>query len=569
MRVRNSTNGLSVNAIAGTHVVFLGLDIEEAMRGGLRGFAVRRHDNTEGEVYWMRGTKVFESLIAHPFPGLNYSSLEQPFQTFQWSDYSAKPAHDYAYEVHALYGDPGNLESRAQCAVEVRTEDTKGATHVINFNRGSPATQEYARRFQMQPPSKAGEEAYKWLSRGLEESILDFISRATDETYGLKGAFYEFQWKSVLKALRAASKDRKVDVDVVFDDIDGKTGPHRKNEGAISDWHLSEVTKARTQGKIMHNKFLVLTRKQGDTEQPVAVLFGSTNLTENGIFGHANSTHIIEGSEIAGKYLKLYAKLATDPATTADSDYKDWIEGQTPAPGDGEPPAMMPVFSPRHGESVLKWYGELAGSAAGGLFMTFAFGMNEVFRDVYGQTDDVLRLGLMEKEWNGANKEKQIAAVRAIQALPNVVIAIGNRIPLNNFDQWLLELDKISKDVHVQWVHLKFMLVDPLSLHPIVVTGSANFSGPSTTTNDENMVVIRDSLPVADIYFGEYMRLYSHYAFREAVDIWLKKHPGADPSEFKQNFLVEGEKDWTFDYFNPDDRTARRRRRLYFVGADD
>jgi hypothetical protein len=48
--------------------------------------------------------------------------------------------------------------------------------------------------------------------------------------------------------------------------------------------------------------------------------------------------------------------------------------------------------------------------------------------------DEVLRMGLMEKEWNGKNKEAQIAAVRAVQALPNVVIPIGNRIVLNELD---------------------------------------------------------------------------------------------------------------------------------------
>jgi hypothetical protein len=58
--------------------------------------------------------------------------------------------------------------------------------------------------------------------------------------------------------------------------------------------------------------------------------------------------------------------------------------------------------------------------------MTFAFGMNRLFHDVFAKKDEVLRMGLMEKEWNGKNKEAQIAAVRAVQALPNVVIAIGN-----------------------------------------------------------------------------------------------------------------------------------------------
>jgi hypothetical protein len=228
--------------------------------------------------------------------------------------------------------------------------------------------------------------------------------------------------------------------------------------------------------------------------------------------GALNCTHIVEDDGIAAKYLEFFKKLKTDPVTTGTGNaYKQWTITQTPAPAKTFKNGMAPVFSPRANLNALNWYGTLAGSAVGALFMTFAFGMNQTFKTVYGKTDKVLRVGLMEKEWNGANKDAQIAAIRKIQASPNVVIAIGNRIPVNGFDRWLGELDRITDHVNVQWIHLKFMLVDPLSEHPTVVTGSANFSDASTSTNDENMLVIKDNKRVADIYLGEYMRLYSHY----------------------------------------------------------
>jgi len=171
----------------------------------------------------------------------------------------------------------------------------------------------------------------------------------------------------------------------------------------------------------------------------------------------------------------------------------------------------------------------------------------------------------MEREWNGRNKEAQIKRVRAVQRLPNVVIAVGNRIPLSGFDQWLGELDRVTKEVNVHWVHTKFMLIDPLSQDPIVVTGSANFSAASTDTNDENMLVIRGDARVADIYFGEFFRLHSHYAFRQAVALFLEKNPGKSPADFERRFLIE-DGDWTQDYFTPGDRNARTARREYFAG---
>jgi phosphatidylserine/phosphatidylglycerophosphate/cardiolipin synthase-like enzyme len=560
MRVRTVASGLTVNAVAGSYVVVLGLNINDADRVGLRGFAIQREDKNEGETFWMKGMKTFESVEPHPAGGEQFSSLVHPFQSFQWADYTAKPGYTYVYTVVAMTGKPGALKPGASVSVTVTTENITD-NHTIHFNRGAAASQEYARRFLNRPPSEVGQGAYDWLSRGLVEGIIAFIERAKGKDQGLRGAFYEFQWPIVLKALHDA-KQRGAAVEIVFDDIDNETGPHGANEDAIKLAGIKAVCKPRSNGTLMHNKFLVLTEKN----KPKALLFGSTNLTENGIYGHANCTHVVENAVIAGKYLKYFEMLRTDPVTTGKGNaYKQWTIAQSPAPTKTFEDGMAPVFSPRSNLDALKWYGTLAESAQKALFMTFAFGMNAVFKTIYGKSDKVLRVGLMEKEWNGKNKDAQIAAIRKIQALPNVVIAIGNRIPLNGFDRWLGELDRITNPVNVHWIHLKFMLVDPLSENPTVVTGSANFSDASTQTNDENMLVIKGNKRVADIYFGEYMRLYSHYAFREAVKIFLDKNPHAKPDDMKQGFLIE-EGDWTASYFDPKDRSARMARRLYFAG---
>jgi hypothetical protein len=51
------------------------------------------------------------------------------------------------------------------------------------------------------------------------------------------------------------------------------------------------------------------------------------------------------------------------------------------------------------------------------------------------------------------------------------------------------------------------------------------------------MLVIRNDTRVADIYVGEFMRLYSHYAFREAAKRTLEN--GEDPKEWHPSDLVE------------------------------
>jgi phosphatidylserine/phosphatidylglycerophosphate/cardiolipin synthase-like enzyme len=107
----------------------------------------------------------------------------------------------------------------------------------------------------------------------------------------------------------------------------------------------------------------------------------------------------------------------------------------------------------------------------------------------------------------------------------------------------------------VRYLHTKYMLVDPLGSNPLVVSGSANFSNASTRNNDENMLIIRGNSRVADIYLGEFMRLYRHFAFRD----WLRQHPEAD--EVKVGHLDETDH-WWKNYFG---NTFESRQRSYFV----
>src|SRR5215218_7626826 len=164
-----------------------------------------------------------------PGTGGTAASREHPFQTFQWADYSAKPSHNYTYTVIPLYGTPTQLSEGHAVSVGVRTEAESGGTHSVWFNRGAIASQEYARQFLNRAPSKvANQAAYRWLSRGLLEAMLAFIGRARDASFGLHGAVYEFQWGAVLEALGEAA-DRGANVTIVYDAIQGGTGPVVKN----------------------------------------------------------------------------------------------------------------------------------------------------------------------------------------------------------------------------------------------------------------------------------------------------------------------------------------------------
>jgi hypothetical protein len=66
------------------------------------------------------------------------------------------------------------------------------------------------------------------------------------------------------------------------------------------------------------------------------------------------------------------------------------------------------------------------------------------------------------------------------------------------------------------------------------------------------MLIIKDNKRVADIYLGEFMRLFSHHAFRESLK-W--RQPNDPPKPLRTD-------NWWLDNFSD---TSRANRRKYFA----
>lgn len=282
----------------------------------------------------------------------------------------------------------------------------------------------------------------------------------------------------------------------------------------------------------------------------MAVWTGGTNFSAGGIFGHSNVAHLVEEPAVAAKFLEYWSTLEADPKS---SDFRPDVEDLTPLPSMPPPVGTSVIFSPRSTLDALAWYAALAKRAREGVFMTFAFGMHDIFKDVYRTARAPFRLALLESKTRPLKEgsPERIAEEQAIQQLRNMpenTFAIGSLITTNKIDGWVKEhLSGLNHNV--KYVHDKFMLVDPLSGSPVVVAGSANFSEASTEDNDENMIVVVGNTRVADIYLGEFMRLYSHHAFRESLQ-WRKPNEPPKP-------LSTG--DWWKDYFGNTERSIRRR----------
>ncbi len=533
---RKSDSGLSVRAFAGTHVVLLGFDITPEKRKGLLGFAIHRTDKDADRADWLQGMLFFPN---HRGDAGEQGGTDQfPIQKFRWGDYTATPTHHYTYRVSAMYGKPGDLKPGPTVSVDVQTEDPSnvgGGPHQVHFNRSAAASQAYVRRFgDVSPELVPGKAAFTWLSRGLEESLVAFIERAVDATWALYLNVYEFQKDNFLEALKDAGK-RGVTLEIMFDAIKKASGPRQKNLSAIAKHNIAQkYLKPREHlASISHDKFMVLCHNG----QPVAVWTGSTNFTDGGIYGQANVGHAVEDSALAAKYLALHKALwngtAPDPGLAASRTIAEQL---SPVPPGGKP-AIYPIFSPRTGTVAIATCKNLIDHAHDLVCITVPF---QLHADLDAALSDAKNAFLKFALLNTSG-----TVVEAVHRDTDNRVAAAARLKtkLDQFQQESLHHTGV-------YIHTKYILVDPLSDVPTVVTGSANFSTNSCINNDENQLVISGNTAVADVYLGEFMRMFDHYMFRDLM-ARAKKQP---------KILALAEDDsWTAKYFagGPEERDRK------------
>ena len=292
--------------------------------------------------------------------------------------------------------------------------------------------------------------------------------------------------------------------------------------------------------------------------QPREVWTGSTNFTQSGFLGQSNVGHLVRSPATAAEFPAYWAELAGDPAW---NPLRDWVMQHSPAPDGPTPPAStVTLFSPRRRSKMLDWYGDRIAHAQQCVMFTAAFGVNRKLAERFAEDKDFLRFIMVEKNPTG-----QTAAL--LRRDRDVLIARGStlgrdavqrKLPGWELDKWFLDEEHYrGTRGHVFYVHTKYMLVDPLSDDPMVFSGSANFSANSLLRNDENMLLIRGNRRVADIYLGEFDRLFRHFFFRQTAN----RHYGTAEEQRKAKFLGEDDS-WTNPYYEAGNFKERRRKLL-------
>src|SRR5690606_2805796 len=171
--------------------------------------------------------------------------------------------------------------------------------------------------------------------------------------------------------------------------------------------------------------------------------------------------------------------------------------------------SVLPIFSPRDeadSTPTLGWYAARMEEADHLACLSVGAGPEDIFRPAIAAEREALRYLLRDEELEHGESIRREGAV---------LWAGGGRLDDGALATFLEETGSpINSN---EYRHPKFLLVDPLSDDPLVITGSAGFCRPSQWHNDENMLVIRGDTRVADIYFSECMRFLDHHQTRQLV----------------------------------------------------
>lgn len=551
MRYLNEDTDLKLYAVAGTQTVLLSFDIAKNNLDGKQflGFSIERKDKL-GRITFHNGSKHFDSLADNPDPAIKNSSL---IQSFYWHDYTVDPDETYTYTIKPMFGTALNHSPKFPSSLTVTTEKLHDGMHSVYFNYGVTGSQAYAnnKEFGNQPVSALKgavlQHALAFLGRDLwSEGLVKFVRQAAGANFSIYGAFYEFQYEGFLQEFRDAV-DRGVDLELV---VSGKSAQYddkkNKSSGAVKSGNKSMIKKfgltkqiktLRTKPSQPHNKFMVLCQDG----KPKQVWTGSTNITLAGIFGQCNTGHWIVDDAIADKYLEYWNGLIGDPPMKQVAKVSETIQADTDLTqlSNGNYLFFSPRDLPADKKTAphLQHYADLIDSADELVCMVFPFNMDEVFNTVYKKDKRYLRLLIFEKN-SDAQKVKSNDT--------DLKVTAGD-VYAGNEKGWAKEISaKTTTNAGILYVHNKFFIIDPLTDHPVVVTGSANFSNNSIRNNDENSILIKGNGRVADIYLTEFDRLFVHFWPRYLATLKSNKNK---PQGFDKP--LDETYSWHNDYFDP------------------
>ena len=259
---------------------------------------------------------------------------------------------------------------------------------------------------------------------------------------------------------------------------------------------------------IMHNKFIVIDAVSTDPNDPW-VISGSTNMTDAQLKIDKQNMIAIQDQSLARAYVLEFEEMFNGnfgPLKSNNTPHEFIIDGKR----------VELYFSPSDDtETYLKRVIEEADHDL--YFAVFTFTRFGIAYDI----EDAIESGVFVAGiWDQTDPDNPLAIEILESAMPETLFeASGSPI-----------------------FHHKYMISDPFcpQSDPVVFTGSHNWSSSAQTRNDENTLIIHDSI-ISNIYYQEFSQRYMEEGGVEIIDGYC---------DFVSIEPISENLDWSF-YPNP------------------
>jgi phosphatidylserine/phosphatidylglycerophosphate/cardiolipin synthase-like enzyme len=516
-----------------------------------RGFALLRRRNGLEEVVstWV-GFEGDEHL-----EGERRASTNWPIQKYQWTDYMANPGDKLQYRVLPMVG-PNKASLRpAPGEASDWTEETT-LTHEVTpnisayFNRGIVAAQWVSRRLgitdqdlktkKLRSVIQTPDDPFRnYLAGPLGARLFELLASAAKDKRDIYAALYELDDEQLEEALERLGK--RAHVVLANGSVKKKGGDQNRDARERLTGKIDLHDRMVSPRALGHNKFLVICDSQN---KPRWVWTGSQNWTKTGLCTQANNSVLIDQPELAAEYRDQWdlLKNAGDETPTAlkksNSEPRDRKAGRTP---------IRLWFTPTVGLVDLNEARKVIAEAKQAiLFLMFNPGpkdtlLNEIIETARaGSSGNRLYIhGVINQDPSTSTNPVELFQADNSEKADFEVVLPAEIDTITTF--WSRELKKLPGTFAM--VHSKVVLVDPLSDHPVLLTGSHNLGPKASSVNDENLLIIRDALGVAAAYATNIMAIYNQYRwrFRRQTQPKTKQWKGLqDGDAWQKGYLKRG-----------------------------
>jgi phosphatidylserine/phosphatidylglycerophosphate/cardiolipin synthase-like enzyme len=484
-----------------------------------------------------------------PKPGEHRPSTAWPFQRLWWSDHDANLGDTVRYRVCPIVrAASGALEPRvAQRSAWTPWRTLSGGRrdgYAAFFNRGLVISQFMARYLEKLRVDlglgdrKAALKAFKaslgdhelpirkFLAGALRDAMLALLEDARAGGNPLYAALYELDDDELVEALCALGG--KAHVVLANGSITQKPGETtaqarlRDQNGAarkaLQDAGVEVHDRFVSPGALAHNKFMVVCSKTG---KPRQAWTGSTNWTSTGLCTQINNGMLVAHQGFAERYMAQW-KLLRDagsefPKTLVDSN--SLVKPVTTGASSADV-----WFTRTRGKVDLKALDEaIQGARDGVLFLMFqpgGTGALKTIRDLTKARPELYVRGVVstlpgETNDDGSAVDVQLhnGPAKTPPLRLDIVQPRGIDTAFASFAATVARREFLTLQggvVGYAIVHSKLIVIDPFT-KPVVITGSHNFSGNASTSNDDNFVIVRDNPELAASFAAHIMGVYDHY----------------------------------------------------------